>query len=1164
MSYTNILYLYMSGILDRMRMVVTPIPPKEFRVKLNKIPTIKMAPVQMTDRTAFMDKIGKPRVNKRIVETRIPHVIEGEPAEAGPEEPGPAEGEPAEGEPAEPAEGEPAEAEPVEKIKIKTKRAYVKKKEMAVPIVADGEEKAPEKIKIKTKRAYVKKKEVDEPIVADEGDKSPERIKIKVKRLKKPIAKKMSSQLIIGVDSISERIGPLSDELRVETSNYYLNNREIFNNFMMSLYEPYKEELIEDARIGQSCDRSDDGLFTISTHQKIVRDYLNIHAPYRGILLYHGLGSGKTCSSISIAEGLKSNKRVIVMTPASLQKNYYEELKKCGDILYRKNQYWEFITTNDDNTDTLAKTLSIDPDFIRARGGVWLVDRRKKSNYDTLTTGDKKMLDLQIDEMIRTKYQFINYNGLTTTRYDMLSNGGTINPFDNAVIIVDESHNLISRIVNKIGTKKPSISLRIYQDLMKAQNSKVVLLSGTPILNYPNELGIMYNMIRGYIKTWEFKVDVSKTGVKVINLDFFKKLLNSKTKGGNVIDYIKYDANLSLLTITRNPFGFTNVTQQGSYKGVTDKTGAGNMNDDDFEKNIIRLLGTEKIKVAKPQIILNKSLPDTLKEFNKLFIKQHTGEFTNQSMFTRRILGLTSYFRSASESLLPRYMKSVNYHVIRTEMSDHQFKIYEGARHIERKLDKNNSKRKMKAKPTDIYTEAVSTYRIYSRSFCNFAFPEPHIMRPRPIEKEPDVEGEEINQSARDMIHIENIVGMTDEDNIGDSDDIEMISTDETLNNIRSEYSVRIDAALSELDARRDEFLTLDALATYSPKMLRILETIQREDMVGLHLLYSQFRTIEGIGIFKMILDTNGFTQFKIKRSGKGWELDIPEDEMHKPKYALYTGVEDPEEKEIIRNVFNGTWKYIPSAITEELTKINDNNLYGEIIKLLMITASGAEGINLFNVRHVHVMEPYWHHARIDQIIGRARRICSHKDLPDEHRTVDAYIYLMTLSEDQVRSDDSLELRMRDVSRINSSVPITTDESIFELAVMKNDISTRLLTAVKQSAIDCDIHTISGGGDEGLKCFSFGNISVDTYGHVPDISNEEMDSVTESYVKKTEIEAVELTDPSNGKVYALDTKTKKIYDYDSFKAKRPVQIGILVENVVEGKTQLKIELLRDI
>ena len=63
-------------------------------------------------------------------------------------------------------------------------------------------------------------------------------------------------------------------------------------------------------------------------HQKIVRDYLNLITPYRGILLFHGLGSGKTCSSIAIAEGMKDNKRVIVMTPASLRRNYYEELKK--------------------------------------------------------------------------------------------------------------------------------------------------------------------------------------------------------------------------------------------------------------------------------------------------------------------------------------------------------------------------------------------------------------------------------------------------------------------------------------------------------------------------------------------------------------------------------------------------------------------------------------------------------------------------------------------------------------------------------------------------------------------------------------------------------------------------------------------------------------------
>ena len=54
------------------------------------------------------------------------------------------------------------------------------------------------------------------------------------------------------------------------------------------------------------------------------------------LLLYHGLGSGKTCSSIAIAEGIKNDRKILVMTPASLRDNYYEELKKCGDYLYKK------------------------------------------------------------------------------------------------------------------------------------------------------------------------------------------------------------------------------------------------------------------------------------------------------------------------------------------------------------------------------------------------------------------------------------------------------------------------------------------------------------------------------------------------------------------------------------------------------------------------------------------------------------------------------------------------------------------------------------------------------------------------------------------------------------------------------------------------------------
>ena len=58
------------------------------------------------------------------------------------------------------------------------------------------------------------------------------------------------------------------------------------------------------------------------------------------------------------------------------------------------------------------------------------------------------------------------------------------NPFDNSVII-DEAHNFVSRIVNKI---KEETSLKLYELVLSANNARVVFLTGTPMINYPNEI----------------------------------------------------------------------------------------------------------------------------------------------------------------------------------------------------------------------------------------------------------------------------------------------------------------------------------------------------------------------------------------------------------------------------------------------------------------------------------------------------------------------------------------------------------------------------------------------------------------------------------------------------------------------------------------------------
>ena len=56
-------------------------------------------------------------------------------------------------------------------------------------------------------------------------------------------------------------------------------------------------------------------------------------------------------------------------------------------------------------------------------------------------------------------------------------------------------------------------------------------------------------------------------------------------------------------------------------------------------------------------------------------------------------------------------------------MSDTQFKIYEGARKQERELEKSPGK-KGSSEVGELFEEKASTYRIFSRLFCNFIMPD--------------------------------------------------------------------------------------------------------------------------------------------------------------------------------------------------------------------------------------------------------------------------------------------------------------------------------------------------------------------------------------------------------------------------------------------------------
>lgn len=1110
--------------------IIIPEPAKKEEVEIKTLIVDKRGETEI-DRNALLENIRKNRDFKGVI-TR-PEVVMSRPTQPITEQPiiSPS-----------PKEVEIITESPIEPPKAKKQ---TKKKKIKLVIEEEKEQEIIEEPQTQVEELVEEKKKLspqEEEIFT---------IKIKKRRTKKPkdiVQEGPFNNVIIGSTLLQDRIPPEQSKILIRASDYYMNNRKIFVNFVSSLFSPYREKFIRD-KTTFTCDKKSLEEFELLTHQNLVRDYINLYTPYRGLLLYHGLGSGKTCTSIAIAEGLKSGKQVYILTPASLRMNYIESLKKCGDPIYRKKQHWEYVSveSNQELIEPLSIALKLSPDFIREKRGAWVTNVKRKSNYDELTSAEKIDLNNQLDEMIRYKYKFINYNGLRIDNLQALTQNFTINPFDNTAVIVDEAHNLISRISNKVN-KPSTLSYKLYNYLMDAQNAKIVFLTGTPIINYPNEIGILFNMLRGRIKTWHFKLNISSD--RKVSLDTIKTLFESKLNTRRLVDYIEYKSSSTTLTITRNPFGFISSPKGGLYEGINIDE-RGDVSDEDFVKMVVSILKAEDIKVLPNSIRLEtyKALPDSLEQFTTYFIDRQTNIVKNLDLLKRRILGLTSYFRSIEE-LMPRFDPALDLKILRIPMSDFQLGVYEEERIDERKQEIRNSRKNKKAKE-GVYEDTKSSYRIFSRLACNFVCPRPFVNCPKPRDfihfefddgdiDEDDVDGIELDERA-----------LNEEGNL-EADDVSRAI--EEKKNWKEDYARAIKDTLDKLWEDRARFLTPEALEIYSPKFLNILENIMEPDHVGLHLIYSQFRQLQGVGILKLVLMANGFSEFKIRKNSLNkWIIDMTPEEFSKPSFALYTGTESAEEKEIIRNIYNSSWNDVPASIVEQLQGKSANNTYGEIIRVLMITASGAEGIDLKNVRYVHLTESYWHPVRLEQVIGRAKRICSHYDLPLELQTVEVFLYLMTFSQEQIDDKISTELKLKDKSDIDRR-PITTDEKLFEVASLKENINKQLLQAIKETSIDCAVNP----DNTDLQCYSFGSPNVNSFSYLPEMTEEETDSAAMVNRREVTWKAVKLT--ILGVNYAYNQITRELYDLDSYVRKNPIKVGTLevFVNKTTGEKEYKI------
>jgi len=861
---------------------------------------------------------------------------------------------------------------------------------------------------------------------------------------------------------------------------YVLPNRKAFADAITRKFLKYREDKPENGEKRNN---------ELTPYQKLVRDYLLIETPYRGLLVYHGLGTGKTRSSIAVAESLMSNKKVYVLLPATLADNYRSEIRKSGDPVYAFDQHWEEKSIRSEEDREKAKALGITEEFLDKNGVYYTTVQDANPNFRNLTRAQQKLIEAQIEDVIDSRFTFINYNGISSLNIDRLLPSEHM--FDDSVVIIDEVHNIIGSVSNE-----RDIRTKLYTYIYKAKNCKVVALSGTPVINSPHEIAFLMNLLRGPIEQVIVPTKSALAWDEALMTAFFRKQKD--------VDTIEYNSVKRHFLITRNPPFFESIYNDKGER-IAVKYNKDFKQEPDIKEWVetwrkeftekfsgIELETPEKMVVQELQC-LPTDIPND--EFTKLFVEGM--KIKNALLLGRRIQGLVSYYKGADERLLPKRLDE-DKTLVKIPMSNEQFVLYLGAR-------KKEIDREAKRKRSPSLNENLGSFRMASRLMCNYAVPE----ELRVIETEED-----------------------DETAVADKPEI--------LARLRKEPD------------RFLKGKGLDHFSPKMAALLKDLKhNVGKDGKWNNQYVYSQHESLEGLGILRAVLENNGFQEYKLIKDGGIWKED-PSMEKGKPAYGMYTGKND-KERSLILDIFNDEIPVSmkdsvkerrlcvllgSSASAEGITLRNVRNVY------ILEPYWNAGRIDQVIGRAIRLNS---HDKLPPEDRNVTVKIYMSVFTPEQSSTADADKAPNIVA---IRRNDT-STKYYETGEGQESF-MTSDEVLYNLSYQKGRIAKNISTILKQAAVDCEIHRKLHSKEQPvIQCMRFDSgVTAEDLAYRPSYLLDEKDvSYQRNLMKKTrKLQIVEI----KGIVMILDTQTNEIFDYGAWgDDKRLFKLGVRTGNVIK-------------
>jgi hypothetical protein len=427
--------------------------------------------------------------------------------------------------------------------------------------------------------------------------------------------------------------------------------------------------------------------------------------------------------------------------------------------------------------------------------------------------------------------------------------------------------------------------------------------------------------------------------------------------------------------------------------------------------------------------------------------------YISTGYFAECITGMVSHFSdSVFDDRMPRldFQQTTDLY-----LSTSQFDIYQERRQRERQMESRHSDTENK----ELDVTEVPAVRQFTRPICNLVFPSniPYIgslptkLVPNP--RKPEDPGTKYYIfDGCDMLASHPVFEELIRENMGETEltNLEIaqaiyregiVFNEKKYTNLLEAYApgeykrAEMESRIHMMMEVHPSMLTKD-LAEYSPKFAHILANTHynvREDLDddnsswvldetpndGIVFCYSFYKTFEGAITLGIALELNGYEE--VDPVNPGLSLETPG-----PRFVVMSG-DTTDGNNAIRIAVN-------SPI----------NKYGEYIKFVIGTGVSAEGISYHNVRKLFVLEPHWNNVRMEQVIGRTRRIDSHKNLAPELQQVTVEILCIKFSPDQ------LALTTEDM---------TADEYVSSVAAKKDVGIRKILSQITTASIETILTT---------------------------------------------------------------------------------------------------------